>query len=271
MYNIDEPKSEVCIKKNNYKISFQNSSTNITGLMLFQFLISKIKEKNLNVHDIIDKMFPNNKKEIEIFYSKIDKCNYITVSSLRYDIKDCEILNISDENNRNKISHNIYDLSANKYYDDINMLELSRNILYEELKDYCIRLGEKKVEYEINPDTIKIIRDLYEFNKVFDNDIEVALKNSIFEYKLSHLFIVDKNSEKYIKDKMNSNPRKEKILFHGISRNYIILILSSHFREGKGHLLGPGVYFTSYKRKRFPNTRNFTKISPRIPVIYIII
>ena len=245
IYNSDEPKSEIYIKKNNYKISFQNSSTNITGLMLFQFLISKIKEKkNLNASYIFDKMFPNNKKEIEIFYSKMDKCNYITVSSLRYDIKDCEILNISDENNRNKISQNIYNISANKYYDDINMLELSRNILYEELKDYCIRLGEKKVEYEINPDTIKIIKDLYEFNKVFDNDIEVALKNSIFEYKLSHLFIVDKNAEKYIKDKMNCNHRKEKILFHSISRNYIILILSSHFRDAKRHLLGPGVYFT---------------------------
>ena len=91
--------------------------------MLFQFLISKIKEKkNLNASYIFDKMFPNNKKEIEIFYSKLNKCNYITVSSLRYDIKDCEILNISDENNRNKISHNIYNISANKYYDDINML-----------------------------------------------------------------------------------------------------------------------------------------------------
>ena len=139
MYNIDEPKSEACTEKNNDKISFQNKSTNITGLLLLQFLISKIKEKKiLKVFDIIDKMFPNNKKDFEIFYSKIDKCNYITVSSLRYDIKDYEILNISSEYDKRKILENIYNISANKNYDDINMLELSRNILYKELDDYFI-------------------------------------------------------------------------------------------------------------------------------------
>jgi len=245
MYNINEQKSETCTKNNDYKISFQNKSTNITGLLLLQFLISKIKEKkNLKISDIIDKIFSNNKKETGIFYSKIDKCNYITVSSLRYDIKDYEILNISNDYNKEKILENIYNISSNKYYDDINMLELSRNILYKELDDYLIPLVKKQVEYEINPDTIKILRDLYEFNKVFDNDIEVALKNSIFEYKLEHLFIVDKDSENYIKGKMNCNHRKEKILFHGTSNRVIIQILSSQFRDSLIHLIGRGVYFT---------------------------
>ena len=245
MYNIDEPKSEVCIKKNSYKISLQESSTNITGLMIFQFLITKIKEKNNSkVSDIIYKMFPNNKKEIEIFYSKLNKCNYITVSSLRYDIIDCELLNISDDHNRDQIDYNLHDILSNKYYDDINMLELSRNILYKEIDNYSIRLGEKKVEYEINPDTIKIIRDLYDFNKVFDNDIEVAFKNSIFEYKLTHLFIVDRNSEQYTQGKKMCLYQKEKILFHGTSSNIIIHILSSQFRDNRFNLIGRGVYFT---------------------------
>ena len=271
MYNIDEPKSEACTEKNNDKISFQNKSTNITGLLLLQFLISKIKEKKiLKVFDIIDKMFPNNKKDFEIFYSKIDKCNYITVSSLRYDIKDYEILNISSEYDKRKILENIYNISANKNYDDINMLELSRNILYKELDDYFIRLGKKQVEYEINPDTIKIITDLYEFNKVFDNDIEVALKNSIFEYKLAHLFIVDKNSENYIKDKMNCNHRKEKILFHGTSTEIIMHILSSHFLEAKAHRIGPGIYFTDsldYNYYFSGNNANFRRNIGKIPSV----
>ena len=208
-----------------------------------QFLISKIKEKNNSkVSDIIDKMFPNNKEEIEIFYSKLNKCNYITISSLRYDIKDYEILNISDENNREEIYHNIYNILSNKYYDDINMLELSRNIFCEELYDF-IQLGEKQVEYKINPDTIKIVSDLYDFNNVFDNDIEVALKNSIFEYKLTHLFIVDRNSEQYLIGKKNCPNRTEKILFHSTSKRIITMILSSHFRDGNG-FIGRGVYFT---------------------------
>ena len=241
IYNIIEQKNEVSIKKNN----FQNSSINLTGLILFQFLISKIKEKtSFKLSDITEKIFSNNKKEIETLFSKINKCNFITVSSFRNYIKDCEILNISDKNNEWLIRENIENISSNKYYDDINMLELSRNILYKELNDYLIILENQQIEYNINPQTIKIIRDLYDFNKVFDNDIEVALKNSIFEYKLTHLFIVDKNSEKYIQGKMKCNNRKEKILFHGTSYPSIIYILSRHFVEGRNNLLGRGIYFT---------------------------
>ena len=90
-----------------------------------------------------------------------------------------------------------------------------------------------------------IIKKLDKFNKVFDEEIEKALKNSVFEYKIINIFVVEKVDDKYQSEKAKCSNIDVKILFHGTKIEAITGILSTQFRDAnQHHKFGIGVYLT---------------------------
>jgi hypothetical protein len=125
---------------------------------------------------------------------------------------------------------------------DINIYEASRNISLEDINNFFLNLALSAEEFEKNQS--KIIQNLDEYNQVFDVEIEKALINSIFEYKIINIFVVDKDNENYKIEKSKCLNTKVRILFHGTKLDAITGILSTQFHNAKMHIFGIGTYFT---------------------------
>ena len=119
---------------------------------------------------------------------------------------------------------------------------MSKNIKIDDLEQFFKKISNDAIEQENAQ--LKLVNNLEEFNKVFDEEIEKALKGSIFEFKIAHIFLLDKDSNNYIMEKNNCPNREIKILYHGTKVNSAVEILSSQFRDANAHAIGIGVYFT---------------------------
>jgi hypothetical protein len=90
----------------------------------------------------------------------------------------------------------------------------------------------------------RLINDLAEFNNLFDKEIEEALKRTYFEFKIVHIFLIDKERGDYLSEKNKCENRITKILYHGTTKEAAISIVSTQFRDSNHHAIGKGVYFT---------------------------
>ena len=169
----------------------------------------------------------NDKDNIKILKEKIEKIF----------TKNNSVSNNLIINTENKMN-NIEEINDNK----INIYEASKNITMKDLENFYDDLSKKADEQENNMK--KLIKRLDEFNEVFDIYFEKALEDSVFEYKIEYIFLVDKKMDKYLEEKSNCMNRIEQIVFHGTALNSAILIVSDQFRDSKYHKIGKGVYFT---------------------------
>ena len=184
-------------------------------------------------------------------------------------------LNIDDEDEDNNLNRkrNILDLSNNNLLienedneendnNEHNIFEMSKNIKIEDLEKFFKEISNDAKEQENNQ--FKLINELNEFNNVFDEEIEKALKKSIFEFKIIHIFLLDKEKANYIREKNKCPNREIKILYHGTQVDFAVEIVSNKFKEGKHKAIGKGIYFTdsldyacNYARKnKFGNIPN---------------
>ena len=84
-------------------------------------------------------------------------------------------------------------------------------------------------------------------NKLFDEEFEKAKKESIFEFSVVSLVIIEREDFEIFKKEGEKCPnREEKILFHGTSIKPISCILTGYFKKSvdRGYQHGKGVYFT---------------------------
>ena len=85
--------------------------------------------------------------------------------------------------------------------------------------------------------------------KKFEEDFETARKQSIFEWRITSMTIVDRKDLKKFEETKNNCPnRVNKILFHGTGIIPSSKILSDMFirSEDSGYQFGKGVYFTDF-------------------------
>ena len=155
---------------------------------------------------------------------------------------------------------------------DGNVLEISNYITKENLEQFYNYLSNKANGQEKN--LKKLIGKLDEFNKIFDEDIEQALKESIFQYKIEQIFLVEKNVNNFLEEKNNCNNIVQKILFHGTKIKSALSILSTQFYDATYHLIGKGVYFTdkldyawSYSRENIRYEINIPKVGDSFSVV----
>ena len=85
------------------------------------------------------------------------------------------------------------------------------------------------------------------YMKKFETEFEKAKKESVFEYTINSLTIVDRENRLDFENEKDDCPnRQEKILFHGTGIKPCAKILTDMFKrsEKSGYQFGKGVYFT---------------------------
>ena len=258
---IPKLKSEIekIIKKKEFSIiSIRKGSLNV--LLTLQYIVQEEirKQRKNKFNDLSNNFSENIYGEIERIYQKLREHEFVCLGVSKPDDINSHVINITDEKNKEDLKRKILNISDS---DDINLYEASKNINMEDLEKFFNNLSLNAEQTENNQK--KIINKLESFNYVFDNEIEKALKNSIFEYKIINIFVVEKDNDDYQSGKKNCSNREVKILFHGSTTDGVTGILLSQFHDSKTHIFGKGVYFTDildyawYYSGRNNNKENF--------------
>ena len=199
------------------------------------------------VYEDIILLNEENKKELKKRIDYISRNNSEVIEDEEStDLKD-KILDLSfdfdnpiieKDDNDNSIDNN------DNENNDFNIYEMSNNIniKIEDLEEFYKKITKDCYEQENNQ--FRLIHQLEEFNTVFDIEIEKALKNSIFEFKIIHIFLLDKDKDIYIREKNKCANREIKILYHGTIIDYAVDIVSEKFKPSKKGAIGRGVYLT---------------------------
>ena len=133
----------------------------------------------------------------------------------------------------------------------INIINFARYvdevINSNELKNIMHLLGKNDYT-EIND--VKNRLSLYnKYIQLFDKEFEKAKKESIFEFSIISLVVMEREDFETFERERNKCPnRVEKILYHGTSIKPISCILTGYFRKSteKCYQHGKGVYFTDF-------------------------
>jgi len=224
--------------------------------------------KPINLYDE-DKFFD---MEINIKFFKIDKNHFkknyafylsgllklclLKEIALKYDINNCEnipdyLLNILKILRRGKISYNDIKQDILKVLKKIkgsNIINFSRYvndlITQIDIYKYLIPRLDSKTKNEI----IYInncLGQYIEYNKIFEEEFERAKRNSVFEYSIISLTIIEREDiNEFESNRKKCKNRVDRILFHGTSHHSISKILTDLFKRANNTQHGKGVYFT---------------------------
>ena len=203
-------------EKNNSKISFCNFElNNILRLCLLKEISLKLNEREIGkLPDLISKLI-RILKHNSIFYNNPKKI----INEVLKKIEGSNIINYS------KIINDCIN------YNDIKMIK---------------QLLNKKNLEEIN-DTEKRLLNYNKCMESFEKDFEERKKNSIFEFVIISLVVMEREDfEVFEKQRNNCPNRIERILYHGTSIEPISCILTGYFKKSidKCYQHGKGVYFT---------------------------
>ena len=259
--NILQLKKEIqnIIQENDFSI-IEIKKGSLKVLLTLQYII--VREFQNNKQFNLSTFDENIRKEVERVAEKITNFPFISLGSSKPTNVNKNIVDLNDEENRKKISSKILKKSEENIYGNINMLEMSKN-----LEQFYNILASKAKTQESNQ--LRLIEELDEFNQVFDIEIEKYLKESIFEYKITHIFLIEKDSQNYKEEKNLCRNTQTKILLHGTNMDSITNILKKQFYNARVHIFGIGVYFTDmidyswYYASENNNRANFYRI-PRV-------
>ena len=203
-------------KENSYK---PYSYTELHGILKLCLL----KEISPKLNDYQIKQLP----EIVAYIMKILKNGYSDTSNIQKNIKD-----VLEKMKGSNI------ISFSRYVNEIiNLNELNKITA-------LLKNGELN---EIN-DIKNRLSKYNEHAKQFEREFEKAKRNSIFEFSIISLVIIEREDYfKFENGKNNCPNRVDKILFHGTNIEPISNILTGIFKQSKDtytSIFGEGVYFT---------------------------
>ena len=208
----------------------------IHAILTLQYII---KDNSISIGKLSNEFSEAVNKEIQRIISLLEKYQFISLGSTKPDFINNNIIDITNEENKNQLKTAILNLPD---YDDINLFEAAKNINMEDIYKFFRGLSLNAEELENN--LKNILAKTEKYNNIFELEMEKALKNSIFEYKIINILIIDKNDEEYQRAKNNCRNIETKILFHGTNIDAITGILSDQFFDAGIAIFGPGVYFT---------------------------
>ena len=228
-------------------ISKRDSENNITNneiidnhnfsnlnILLKMYLI--LKTPNLNIYlSSINNLSEDVKKGISEICNSLEKYHFLILSTLNTNNSNKDIFDLNYSMNTELIEQMLKNELNN--HDEKNVFEISKFITLKELDILCNSLNVIFKKEQIN-----LINNLDIHNQLFSEEMENAFKNSIFEYKIVQILIVDRESNEYMKEKSKCSNRVTKLLFHGTIIRVLTAILSSCFRKSSFGI--NGVYFT---------------------------
>ena len=218
--NLDLEVSVIIDESNKHEI---NVDFKLKGLLKFCL----IKDMSL----IID-------KDIDYYQEKINK-------KVKHILEIISGGNIDLNQTENSI------MSVLKKFEGINILNFSKFIdnfiSNEELREiFKILKEEDKATIQKENDCLS---SYSEYIKKFEEDFEKSRKQSVFEWRITSMTIVDRKDLKTFEESKNNCPNRiDRILFHGtgIIPSSKILTDMFHKSEKSGYQFGKGVYFTDF-------------------------
>ena len=232
------------LKNNNFSI-IEIKKGSLTIILCLQYLILReIRNLDNTNYETLDNIsFVEINEEIEKLSEELKKHEFASLGTVKPDYVSKNVIDITQDYNKQKLK-NMIEKSRYDKDNKNNFYESAKNITKEDLEEFFQNLSITADEQEyINMK--RLIGRLDEFNKVFDKTIELALKNSVFEYKIIHIILVEKESSAFNIAKTKCKNRVDKLLFHGTKISWAINILSSEFENANvEHQIGKGVYMT---------------------------
>jgi len=234
LYNkLKEELSEIIDKKNFSIMELRKGSSIMKIVLIGDLALKGIKASEFN----------QTSKEINDILKKIESKKFVCLgnnfpSKTKYDIP-----NYSKKENRIKLVNFLKEIS--KSNEDI--LQASSTLTdydFEIILEKALKnVSDVAVTQEINQKKY-ILNKLEEFNEKIESILEKAKKESIFEFGVAGLSLIDRDISEYKKCKSKCKNFVDKFLFHGTSTNSSTLIITSNFKEGKIKWFGPGIYMT---------------------------
>ena len=222
-------------------------------------------EKEINIK------FIKEEKNINKSYFSIFKSSFQNEEDLYGLLKLCLLKELSSKIEDQQISKlpellsYILRILKNGYIQDpVNKEEIKK--VLEKLKGSNILNFSKYIDESINSNDIKMLlqllnnEDLKEINdiknrllnyneyiKIFEKDFEEKKRNSIFEFSIISLVVMEREDFQIFERERKKCPnRVDRILYHGTSIEPISCILTGYFRKSvdRCYQHGKGVYFT---------------------------
>ena len=215
-------------------------------------------------------------KEINIKFIKISEnisndnvSNYELIGLLKL----CFLKELSSKLSYNQImklpelTYYIMRILKNGYIEEHDVKETIQNVLkkiegsniinFSEFVDQVITKNQiNEMLNLLDPNILKIMKEIEfrlskynDYIKIFNTEFERAKKESIFEFSIISLVIIERQDfEKFEKEREKCPNRIDKILFHGTSIEPISCILTGLFRKSvdRCYQHGKGVYFTDF-------------------------
>ena len=217
--------------------------------------IKFIKEQN-NINKSYSSIFKFFFQKKEVLYGLLKLCLLKEISSK---LEDEQIKKLPD-----LLSCIITILKKGYIMDPINKEEIKK--VLKKMKGINILNFSKYIDESINPSNINIlmqflnnedlkeIKDIKnrllnynEYIQIFEKDFEERKRNSIFEFSIISLVIMEREDfQTFEKGRKECPKRVDRILYHGTSIEPISCILTGYFRKSidRCYQHGKGVYFS---------------------------
>ena len=166
-----------------------------------------------------------------------------------------------------ELTYYIMRILKNGYIEEIDVKKTVQNVLkkiegsniinFSEFVDQVITKNQiNEMLNFLDPNNLKIMKEIEfllskynDYIKIFNTEFERAKKESIFEFSIISLVIIERQDfEKFKQEREKCPNRIDKILFHGTSIEPISCILTGLFRKSvdRCYQHGKGVYFTDF-------------------------
>ena len=229
-------------KNENFSI-IEIKKGSLTIILSLQYLVLK-EIRNIEFSTFKNELsFENINEEIKNISNLLKKHRFMSLGTQKPDYVDNDILNINEKKNEDEFKKKILEISRNEEYNNYNLFEYSKNVEKEDLERF-FQIISNEAEQQENNNIQRLIERLDEFNAIFDKEIEKAFENSIFEYKIIHIVMIERDTFFYKNERNNCPNTIIKVLFHGTSIYNTFGILSKQFNDANINILGNGVYFT---------------------------
>ena len=225
--------------KYNYKIyikfikygqnSIFNCNTELKGILklcLLNEIASKIDDSSLDYIRRINKSYDI----IYIILKILKNSNFLTDTNYKADEAIKKVMEKETGRNIINFSNCVDDNIDNNFVQWLMNFIKGQNL--QEINDVKFRLGKYNT-----------------FIDYFEKDLNKCLRNSIFEFSVVSLVILDRQDfDKFEREREKCPNREDRILYHGTQIHPISCILTGLFRKSENCCFqhGKGVYFTDF-------------------------
>ena len=231
--NLKKELSEIIDKKNFTIMELRKGSAIMKIVLIGDLALKGIKASEFN----------KTSEEINFILKKIESKKFVCLGNNFPSDISYKIPNYSEEKNRVKLVKFLKKIS--KSNEDI--LQTSSTISDEKfeliLEKTMKNISDIVVTQEINQKKY-ILNQLEEFNEKIESVLEQSKKESIFEFGVIGLSLINRDRSNYQKCKSKCKNLIDKFLFHGTSTDSSSLIITSNFKKANKTFFGPGIYMT---------------------------